>query len=233
MHVQTITHIMVTRAESRISKPLERDELSCGSRPTNVNVVRLCGFPGISIHAGRFFNILYASATWFWGSYHPDYVCLLQRLVVLGLRQCPFRGTWFHRFTSFITVSVFSTANNWTRPIVFHRVGSDIAYLLLYVDDIILTASSTALLQRIITVLHGEFAMTDLGSLNYFLACSSVPDFTRPDISYAVQQLTAFTDGLIGLDALLHRRSTSVMDRVSLGVANVVAETAVDRQFAF
>ncbi|GJU07085.1 ribonuclease H-like domain-containing protein [Tanacetum coccineum] len=36
-------------------------------------------------------------------------------------------------------------------------------------DNIVLTASSTALLQRIITVLHGEFAITDLGSLNYFL----------------------------------------------------------------
>ncbi|GJU08394.1 ribonuclease H-like domain-containing protein [Tanacetum coccineum] len=44
---------------------------------------------------------------------------------------------------------------------VFHR-GSDIAYLLLYVDDIILTASSSAFLQRIIASLHSEFAMTDL-----------------------------------------------------------------------
>ncbi|GKC79200.1 ribonuclease H-like domain-containing protein [Tanacetum coccineum] len=51
---------------------------------------------------------------------------------------------------------------------------SDIAlFILLYVDDIVLTASSTALLQRIITVLHGEFAMTDLGSLNYFLGISA------------------------------------------------------------
>nr|GEZ22500.1 hypothetical protein [Tanacetum cinerariifolium] len=35
-------------------------------------------------------------------------------------------------------------------------LGSDIAYLLLYVDDIVLTASSTALLQRIIILLHKE-----------------------------------------------------------------------------
>ncbi|GJY98501.1 ribonuclease H-like domain-containing protein [Tanacetum coccineum] len=55
---------------------------------------------------------------------------------------------------------------------VFHR-GPDVAYLLLYVDDIILTASSTAFLQRIISLLHGEFAMTDLGSLNYFLGVSA------------------------------------------------------------
>ncbi|GKA29612.1 ribonuclease H-like domain-containing protein [Tanacetum coccineum] len=47
--------------------------------------------------------------------------------------------------------------------------GIDTAYLLLYVDDIVLTASSDGLLQRIISSLHQEFAMTDLGPLNYFL----------------------------------------------------------------
>ncbi|GKA87980.1 ribonuclease H-like domain-containing protein, partial [Tanacetum coccineum] len=45
----------------------------------------------------------------------------------------------------------------------------DTAYLLLYVDDIVLTASSQALLQQIITSLHKEFVMTDSGSLNYIL----------------------------------------------------------------
>ncbi|GKB24467.1 ribonuclease H-like domain-containing protein, partial [Tanacetum coccineum] len=55
---------------------------------------------------------------------------------------------------------------------VFHR-GSDIAYLLLYVDDIILTTSSSTFLQRIIASLHSEFAMTDLDSLNYFLGISA------------------------------------------------------------
>nr|GEX98846.1 ribonuclease H-like domain-containing protein [Tanacetum cinerariifolium] len=49
------------------------------------------------------------------------------------------------------------------------RQGSQIAYLLLYVDDIILKASSTAILQQIIDSLHKEFDMTDLGALNYFL----------------------------------------------------------------
>ncbi|GKC14603.1 ribonuclease H-like domain-containing protein [Tanacetum coccineum] len=55
---------------------------------------------------------------------------------------------------------------------VFHR-GSNIAYLLLYVDDIVLTASSTALLWHIIALLHGGFAMTDLGYLHYFLGISA------------------------------------------------------------
>nr|GFD29572.1 ribonuclease H-like domain-containing protein [Tanacetum cinerariifolium] len=43
----------------------------------------------------------------------------------------------------------------------------------LCVDDIILTASSTSLLQRIISSLHAEFAMTNLGPPNYFLGISA------------------------------------------------------------
>ncbi|GJV56617.1 ribonuclease H-like domain-containing protein [Tanacetum coccineum] len=54
--------------------------------------------------------------------------------------------------------------------------GIDTAYLLLYVDDIVLTASSGGLLQRIISSLHQEFAMIDLGPLNYFLGISVTHD---------------------------------------------------------
>ncbi|GJW18637.1 ribonuclease H-like domain-containing protein [Tanacetum coccineum] len=58
----------------------------------------------------------------------------------------------------------------------FQRFGTDTAYLLLYVDNIVLTASSDMLLQRIIASLHQEFSMTDLGSLNYFLGISITRD---------------------------------------------------------
>nr|GEU30345.1 hypothetical protein [Tanacetum cinerariifolium] len=43
------------------------------------------------------------------------------------------------------------------------------SYLLIYVDDIILTAFCPALLQQIISSLNKEFDMTDLEALNYFL----------------------------------------------------------------
>lgn len=43
------------------------------------------------------------------------------------------------------------------------------AFLLLYVDGIILMASSQGLLQKIIQRLKGEFAMTDMGDLHFFL----------------------------------------------------------------
>ena len=47
--------------------------------------------------------------------------------------------------------------------------GSHILILLLYVDDIILTGSSTTLLHSFISTLSNQFAMKDLGDLHYFL----------------------------------------------------------------
>lgn len=102
-------------------------------------------------------------------SHHPDYVCHLQRSLY-GLKQAP--RAWFQWLASFVTRIGFQHSKTDTSLFVFH-LGSDIAYLLLYVDDIILRASSTALLQSIIALLHSEFAMTDLGSLNYFLGISA------------------------------------------------------------
>lgn len=49
------------------------------------------------------------------------------------------------------------------------KQGKSYAYLLLYVDDIILTASSPALLATTIKSLGGEFSMTDMGELHNFL----------------------------------------------------------------
>ncbi|KAL8159075.1 hypothetical protein V2J09_000612 [Rumex salicifolius] len=43
------------------------------------------------------------------------------------------------------------------------------AYLLVYIDDIILTASSSAFLRQIIDALSTEFSISDLGPLQHFL----------------------------------------------------------------
>ena len=55
-----------------------------------------------------------------------------------------------------------------TSLFVYHQ-GADTAYLLLYVDDIVLTASSTPLLRCTIAALQREFSMKDLGALHHFL----------------------------------------------------------------
>nr|XP_020163692.1 uncharacterized mitochondrial protein AtMg00810-like [Aegilops tauschii subsp. strangulata] len=56
---------------------------------------------------------------------------------------------------------------------VYHQ-GTATAYLLLYVNDIILTASSPELLQRLTARLRDEFALKDLGALHYFLGIEVV-----------------------------------------------------------
>ena len=53
-----------------------------------------------------------------------------------------------------------------------YKEDTSVAYLLLYVKDTILTASSLTLLQCITERLHFEFAMTDLGDLHHFLSIS-------------------------------------------------------------
>ncbi|XP_052206791.1 uncharacterized mitochondrial protein AtMg00810-like [Diospyros lotus] len=47
--------------------------------------------------------------------------------------------------------------------------GADLIYLLLYVDDIVVTSNNSSLLIGFIRKLTREFATKDLGSLNYFL----------------------------------------------------------------
>ncbi|XP_048489953.1 uncharacterized mitochondrial protein AtMg00810-like [Beta vulgaris subsp. vulgaris] len=55
------------------------------------------------------------------------------------------------------------------QSLFMYRRGTSMTYLSLYVHDIILTASSDALLRSIMTKLSSKFAMKDLGALSYFL----------------------------------------------------------------
>jgi hypothetical protein len=77
-----------------------------------------------------------------------------------------------HRGVGFRDLPPFSGLSAFSVPRVTHycsSLGSETAYLLLYVDDIILTANSQLLLQRIIAAICHEFAMSDLGPLQQFL----------------------------------------------------------------
>nr|GEU58107.1 ribonuclease H-like domain-containing protein [Tanacetum cinerariifolium] len=106
----------------------------------------------------------------FTDSAHSDYVCLMQKSLY-GLKQAS--RSWFQRFSSYAIRAGFYHSKIDSSLFIFHK-GPDTTYLLLYVNDIILTASSTLLLQRIISLLHAKFAIKDLGPLNYFLGISAM-----------------------------------------------------------
>jgi hypothetical protein len=95
----------------------------------------------------------------------PDYVCRLNKSLY-GLKQAP--RAWHHRFASYLHSLGFVEAKSNASLFIYTR-GSDTLYLLLYVDDIVLTASIDGLLHRVISTLQREFSMTDLGQLHHFL----------------------------------------------------------------
>jgi len=68
----------------------------------------------------------------------PDYVCLLQKSLY-GLKQGS--RAWNQRFTTYIC-SVGFIASKSDASLFVYKDRDHVAYLLLYVDDIILTTSS-------------------------------------------------------------------------------------------
>ena len=105
---------------------------------------------------------------------HPNHVCLLKKSLY-GVKQAP--RAWYYRFATFLT-SIGLQSSKLDASLFIYRQGNTLAYLLLYVDNMILTASSTPMLNRLICTLSSEFAITDLGSLHYFLDISVVPTYT-------------------------------------------------------
>jgi hypothetical protein len=100
----------------------------------------------------------------------PDHVCLLQKSLY-RLKQA--RCACHQRFATFIrTLGFVASVSN--SSLFVYKEGITVAYLLLHVNDIVLTASSTTLLQQITKRLHPEFAMTDLGDLHHFLGFLSL-----------------------------------------------------------
>jgi hypothetical protein len=99
-----------------------------------------------------------------------------------GLKQAP--QAWYNWFANYLTTLGFIEAKSNTSLFIFRR-GSDTVYLLLYIDDIILTAYITELLRRTISALQREFAMKDLGPLHHLL---DITVERRPDGLFLYQR---------------------------------------------
>ncbi|GKA16999.1 ribonuclease H-like domain-containing protein, partial [Tanacetum coccineum] len=100
----------------------------------------------------------------------PATICMVLSLAMS--RQWPIHQLDVNN--AFLNGDLYETVYMHQPPgFVDNRQDSQVAYLLIYVDDIILTASCQALLQQIIGSLNNEFDMTDLRALNYFLGISA------------------------------------------------------------
>lgn len=98
-------------------------------------------------------------------------VCRLKKSLY-GLRQAP--RAWFDKLSSTLHNFGFVTAKS--DPSLFiKKTHHSIVYILVYVDDIIVTGSNSRELDALITSLHNQFALKDLGPLHYFLGIQVTP----------------------------------------------------------
>jgi len=94
----------------------------------------------------------------------PSHVCRLHKSLY-GLKQA--LRAWYTRLNDFLLSIGFRASKVDTSLFIFSNCA-DICYLLVYVDDILLTGSNSLLLQCLIQLLSSEFKLRDLGSVHYF-----------------------------------------------------------------
>lgn len=83
-----------------------------------------------------------------------------------GFKQAP--RAWFSRFGYFLLSHGFHNSCADYSMFVYSS-GGHYLFLLLYMDDIVLTGSNPRLISWFSGLLHSEFSISDLGELHYFL----------------------------------------------------------------
>jgi len=95
----------------------------------------------------------------------PSHVCRLHKSLY-GLKQAP--RAWYIRLSDFL-LSIGFLASKVDTSLFILSDGTNIFYLLIYVDDILLTGSNSAMLHHLVQLLSSEFKLRDLGDVHYFL----------------------------------------------------------------
>jgi hypothetical protein len=117
----------------------------------------------------------------------PDAVCLLSKSLY-GLRQAP--RAWFAHIAGFLHAIGFVATRSYSSLFVLRR-GQGTTFLL-YVDDMVLSASTDTLLNDFITRLQAEFAVKDMGPHHYFLGV----DVKHTDTGFFLSQ-TKYAEELL------------------------------------
>jgi hypothetical protein len=92
----------------------------------------------------------------------PSHVCRLHKSLY-GLKQAP--RAWYTRLSDFL-LSIDFRAFKVDTSLFILSDGTNIFYLLVYVDDILLTGSNSAMFHHLIPLLSSEFKLRDLGVIH-------------------------------------------------------------------
>ncbi|GJT69974.1 retrotransposon protein, putative, ty1-copia subclass [Tanacetum coccineum] len=106
---------------------------------------------------------------------HPRKVCKLQRSIY-GLKQAS--RSWNKRFDE--EIKRFGFAQNLDEPCVYQKAsGSNVTFLILYVDDIIIMGNHIPSLQSVKNYLGKCFSMKDLGEAAFILGIKIYRDRSK------------------------------------------------------
>ena len=95
----------------------------------------------------------------------PSFVCKLDK-ALYGLKQAP--RAWYARLCHKMQALGFVPSKSDTSLFIYKKSNTCI-FVLIYVDDIIVTSSSDEAITGLLKDLSADFALKDLGDLHYFL----------------------------------------------------------------
>ncbi|PKU63290.1 Retrovirus-related Pol polyprotein from transposon TNT 1-94 [Dendrobium catenatum] len=98
-------------------------------------------------------------------STNPKHVCKLRKSIY-GLRQSP--RQWFQKLTKFLQTMGFRFSSSDPSLLQFHQNNTRL-YVLIYVDDILITGNNNTKLDEILQRLRSEFSLKQLGDISLYL----------------------------------------------------------------
>ncbi|KAJ9552201.1 hypothetical protein OSB04_016246 [Centaurea solstitialis] len=101
----------------------------------------------------------------------PNHVCKLNK-AIYGLKQAS--RAWYNELKSYLISHGFKPTIS-DSSLFTLTVGPSPLFILVYVDDIIITGPSTSLVTQFIHLLANKFSLKDLGPLSYFLGIEVLP----------------------------------------------------------
>lgn len=102
---------------------------------------------------------------------YPNHICKLPK-AIHGLKQAP--EAWYNEVANYLLSCGFTRSVADASLFIHHHHLAPI-YLIVYVDDIILTSSGSHALNELIQQLASRFGLKDLGFLSYFLGVEVLP----------------------------------------------------------
>ena len=107
----------------------------------------------------------------FINSQTPTHICKLNK-PIYGLKQAP--RAWFIELFTYLVSYGFRNSISDSSLFIYHKQDIRL-YVLVYVDDIIVTGSSDKVINAFITSISSRFLLKDLGPLTYFLGVEVTP----------------------------------------------------------